>query len=71
MLRVDDLSYGIDGRGDYALFIESWHFTDDQWGVDDDARTGKTEAIFFRVLYEGLPGKGHGWIEDNKVVQWG
>ncbi len=68
---LEDLKYGYDRRGDYALFIDIRHFKPDGWTVDEEARTGKSEAIFFRVIIDGEHWKAHGWIEDNKVVQWG
>jgi hypothetical protein len=68
---IEDLTYGTDKRGDYAYFIEDKHILPDGWRVDDEARTGKSEAIFFRIICEGNHTKSHGWIEDNIIVQWG
>lgn len=67
----EDLSYGVDRRGDDAYFIDVKHFLPDGWTVDDEARTHKTEPIFFRTIINGEHNKAHGWIEDNKIVQWG
>lgn len=66
-----DLTYGTDKRGDDAYFIEIGHFSGDGWGVDDKARLGHKEPTFFRVINNGKHQKSHGWLEDNKVVQWG
>jgi hypothetical protein len=67
---VEDLTYGTDPRGDYAYFIDIRHL-EDGWTVDEEARTHKSEAIFFRLISSGEIKHQHGWIEDNKVVQWG
>ena len=66
-----DLSTGNDGRGDEAYFIEEKHFLEDGWHVDDEARTGHKNAIFIRVIRDGVMQSGHGWLEDNYIVQWG
>jgi hypothetical protein len=69
--KITDLSYGIDIREDNAYFIEFKHILDDGWTVDDIARTNKSEPIFFRCIDEGIQQHQHGWIEYNKIVQWG
>lgn len=66
-----DLSYGTDIRGDEAYFIEGKHFSEDEWSVDDQARTKSSDARFFRVLENGEQQSGHGWIDDDKIIQWG
>lgn len=66
-----DLSYGIDVRGDFAYFIEAWHFNDDGWSVDKDAVCKEPVPTFFRVLKDGIQTSSHGWIDGHKVIQWG
>ena len=68
---IIDLSRGTDVRGDEAYFIEGKHFSDDEWNVDDQARTNSSDPEFFRVLENGEQQHGHGWIKDNKIIQWG
>ena len=68
--KIDDLSYGVDGRGDYAYFMEEKHVISD-WKVDKKAATGSNEAIFFRLIKDGKQTRSHGWIEDDTIVQWG
>jgi len=68
-IKITDLSTDLDVRGDKAYFIEEHHFSDDEWSVDDEAAIpGPT---FFRVIFNGQQQHGHGWIEGNKVIQWG
>lgn len=69
--RIEDLSFGIDCRGDEAFFIESFHING--WGIDSDAKEAlRGKALeFFRVLENGSEVHSHGWIENGKIVQWG
>lgn len=68
-----DLTYGIDVRGDEALFIEEKHFIDAGWELDDEAYTQLEDCspTFFRVIKDGEEQSGHGWIEKGEIVQWG
>ena len=68
---VKDLTFGLDARGDYAYFIEEFHFSDDEWSVDEKAALDHDEAIFIRVIYKGEQQRGHGWLQRNKIIQWG
>jgi len=68
---IADLSHGDDARGDWVYFIEGKHFSDDEWSVDDQARTNSSDPEFFRVLHNGVQEHGHGWIKDNRIIQWG
>lgn len=69
---MEDLSSGIDIRGDYALFIESYHFID-HFDLDEDTkfRLSNCEPTFFRVIKNGEQQSGHGWIENGEIIQWG
>lgn len=70
-MKQQDLTQGEDIRGDYALFIESKHFIT-EWELDEEVqRMTKGGPIFFRVIHKGVEQRGHGWVEDGKVVQWG
>jgi hypothetical protein len=69
-----DLTYGIDVRGDNALFVEEKHFIGKYCELDKEVKTflKKTkDAIFFRVIKDGKEQRGHGWIKDEEVMQWG
>lgn len=69
--KRDDLTFGDDVRGDYALFIEEKHFIT-SWDIDSEAaEAAGSGATFFRVIQDGVEKHSHGWIEDGKVVQWG
>jgi len=57
--------------GDYAYFIEEKHFKPDGWTIDNDARTKTKEPTFFRKIINGKQTSSHGWIVDNKIIQWG
>lgn len=70
-MLVDDLSRGTDVRGDEAYFIDVKHFSQSQWEVDEEAALENDEPTFFRVIDNREQLKGHGWLEGNKVVQWG
>lgn len=66
-----DLTYGIDRRGDYSLFIEEKHFTND-WECDEETAHVVKNITFFRVIRDGIQRHGHGWINsDGKIEQWG
>lgn len=68
----EDLTTGTDLRGDKALFIESKHFKDNSWELDDEAaEAAGSGPTFFRVIENGEEQSGHGWIEDGKIFQWG
>ena len=68
--KRQDLSYGLDGRGDYALFIDARHIQG--WNIDTDAkRATKRNVVFFRVIDNGEEQHGHGFIVNNKIVHWG
>jgi len=70
--KMEDLSYDIDVRGDYALFIEEKHFTNNDDLKEHTAnRFLNCNATFFRVIKNGVQQSGHGWIEDGEIVQWG
>lgn len=68
----EDLTYGEDIRGDYALFIERKHFKSNGWEISQEAAAAAgSDSTFFRVIENGVEQAGHGWIEDGKVFQWG
>ena len=68
---IKDLSFGTDARGDYALFVDHSHING--WDIDAAVQDaiGNDEPTFFRVLWDGKAQPSHGWIEGNKIVQWG
>ena len=66
-----DLTFGTDLRGDYALFIDEKHFSEDQWSVDDEVAKKANQPTFFRVIRNGKQQGGHGWVERNEIIQWG
>lgn len=72
---MEDLSFGIDVRGDYALFIDAGHVQDTGWmGELDDYvknRFLNCEPTFFRLIEDGEQLSTHGWIENGEIVQWG
>ncbi|MFA5366660.1 MAG: hypothetical protein WC333_02150 [Dehalococcoidia bacterium] len=68
--KIEDLTYDIDVRGDYALFIEKKHFIE-EWKLDNEAREAAGGITFFRVIRDGVQQSGHGWIENGEIVQWG
>ena len=69
-LPVDDLSFGMDRMGEYALFIDAKHI--DGWKLDKHViKVTRGRAVFFRVITEGEQSQSHGWIEKNRVSQWG
>ena len=68
----DDLDHGEDMRGDTAYFIKEKHFLGDGWKVDEEARTGISDTIFFRVIDEnGIETDTHGFLKDDTVIQIG
>jgi len=61
----DDLDHGEDMRGDTAYFIKEKHFIDEGRKVDEEARTGTSDTIFFRVIDEnGIETGTHGFLRD-------
>jgi hypothetical protein len=68
-----DLTFGTDGRGDYALFIHYCHVEADGWGIDQDTQdVVPDEPTFFRLIDDdGTPMRQHGWIENGRIIQWG
>lgn len=73
MSKVNDLTYGEDVRGDHALFIERKHILNGGEDIDEEASkvTRKKGPVFFRVIENGVQQRSHGWIIDDKIVQWG
>ena len=67
--KVRDLSRGYDVRGDRAYFIERRHFRG--WKVDERARTHEQDVVFFRIIENGKQTPTHGYLRDDKVIQWG
>lgn len=65
-----DLTFGEDQRGDHAYFIHLKHFTG-EWEVSKAATLRRSGTHFFRCLNDKGFAHQHGWIEWNKVVQWG
>jgi len=67
----DDLTFGIDVRGDAALFIEAHHING--WEIDKLTKEmcKYEKYVFFRVLENGVQQHGHGWIEGGRITQWG
>lgn len=50
---VGDLTSGLDARGDYAYFIEGYHFSDDEWSVDDQAHTRRpARTLPMNIVFE-------------------
>jgi len=69
--KEQDLTQGVDIRGDEAAFIEEKHFKND-WELDDEAKDALGSGVyFFRVVRNGEQQSGHGWIENGEIVQWG
>jgi len=70
---MEDLSYGTDIRGDYALFIEAKHFIGNGWELDAQTKEQLRgcNPTFFRAISKGKQLQSHGWIEDGEIVQWG
>ena len=69
--KEQDLTQGVDIRGDEAAFIEEKHFKND-WELDDEAKNALGSGVyFFRVVRNGEQQSGHGWIENGEIVQWG
>lgn len=71
---AQDLTYGDDGSGTTALFLEEKHFVSDGWKLGKKASEflkDNKEMIYFRVIKNGVQQSGHGWLEDDKVFQWG
>ena len=67
---VNDLTYGLDCRGDYALFVDIKHING--WTIDAKVkRATKGRTVFFRVIEDGEQKHSHGWIEKDKIIQWG
>ena len=66
-----DLTYGEDCRGDYALFIERGHINGDELDEEAKAFTKKLGPTFFRVTEHGKQRSSHGWIIAGQIVQWG
>jgi hypothetical protein len=67
---MEDLTTGIDCRGDNALFIEAKHFIDG-WSLDQEAQVVTQDLTFFRVINDGFEQSGHGWAENGEIFQWG
>ena len=69
--KEQDLTQGVDIRGDEAAFIEEKHFKND-WELDDEAKAALGSGVyFFRVVRNGEQQSGHGWIENGEIIQWG
>jgi hypothetical protein len=69
---MEDFSKDIDIRGDYALFIESKHFTpNSDLKPEIKKRLKGCQPTFFRIIRNGKQQPSHGWIEDGEIVQWG
>lgn len=67
-----DLTFGNDIRGDYALFIEKKHFINGGEAVDEETKKAAgSDMVFFRVIENGIEQRGHGWLENGKIFQWG
>ena len=68
-----DLTFGEDIRGDYALFIENKHFKS-EWEIDSKVKSflkNNSDVIFFRVINDGEEKGSHGYIENGEIIQWG
>jgi hypothetical protein len=51
----EDLTYGDDIRGDYALFIERKHFKSNGWEISKEAAAAAgSDTTFFRVIENGV-----------------
>ena len=72
---VKDLTFGIDVRGDFALFIESKHFKKDGWNLKASTKLPRDndDLVFIRVIENGKQTGSHGWIncKTKNVEQWG
>ncbi len=77
-MEKQNFSQGTDVRGDYALFIENNEFKSG-WELEpsaikklQDMNLG-TDAIFFRIIFQGVQSASHGWINPitGNVEQWG
>lgn len=70
LVPVEDLTFGIDKKGEYALFIDAKHING--WKLDKHViKVTRGRAVFFRVISGGEQSQSHGWIEKNRVAQWG
>lgn len=72
-----DLTYGEDIRYDYALFIEDKHFPS-EWEIDAKVKSfmkketdNKEHVFYFRVIHNGEQQRGHGYIQNGEIIQWG
>lgn len=76
-MKQRDLTWGIDVRGDTAIFIDCRHLREDGWSFDD-AVTGYlrhangVETVFFRLIEGGRETARHGWVhmQTGKVERW-
>lgn len=68
--------YGVDVRGDRALFVPEDVRLDDSKLVQQVRQIGGGEAVFFRIINKaGIQRHAHGWMEARngsvEIVQWG